>query len=245
MADSSKNYISTGYAASVYGERIDTLTAENASLSDTVTQKTEENETLKNEKNTLTEQNKTLTDSNASLTQERESLTAENTELNSRNQQLTESNATLSAQLTQTASQVDNLEKTIETLKKTAGGDASQYAANAYYVNNYKGDMEDGEELSRLLRRASDIIDRATFGRIGAIGYDNLTEYQLNKLRRATCLEADYLHTYGGFIYSPVSSYTIGATSVSLGSGNGKQPDELTQEALRLLDDTGLTCRIL
>lgn len=245
MADISKKYISTEYADAVFGEKINTLTAENSSLSSAVTEKTEENETLRAEKETLTEEKKTLTDSNTSLTQERDSLKEANTTLSDRNKQLTDSNATLSAQLTETASQVDNLEKTIETLKKTAGGDATQYAANDYYLNNYKGDMEDGDELTRMLKRASDIIDRATFGRIGKIGYDNLTEYQLNKLRRATCLEADYLHIYGGFIYSPVGSYSIGATSINLGSGTRGRPEELTPEALHLLDDTGLTCRIL
>ena len=100
------------------------------------------------------------------------------------------------------------------------------------------------ELIDKALCDASDDIDALTFGRIHRTGFDGLRPSQQELIRKATCLQADYVATYGSFFNSPVQSYSIGKTSMTF---NGKVVSGVHTEdkVIALLDRTGMTCLVL
>ena len=115
------------------------------------------------------------------------------------------------------------------------------YVDEAYYTD-FSGQIE--EKLNSKLERASDQIDALTFNRIVGIGFDNLTEFQKDKVKKAVCLHANFMDQYGEYIDMPLSGFSGGSTSVSYNAHtvNGVTT---TQEVLKYLKQTGLTCRRL
>lgn len=116
------------------------------------------------------------------------------------------------------------------------------YADYSYYKSDFDGKLLNEEEES-LLQDSSDDIDDICFGRIRGRGFENLTEYQQNQIKKAVCSHADFKKQYGSFIDSPVSSYSIGKTSMSFNTQkiNGI---ETTSNVIKLLNRTGLTCLV-
>ena len=115
------------------------------------------------------------------------------------------------------------------------------YVDEVYY-NDFSGQIE--EKLNSKLERASDQIDALTFNRIVGIGFDNLTEFQKDKVKKAVCLHANFMDQYGEYIDMPVSGFSAGSTSVSF-NANKINGVTTTQEVLNCLKQTGLTCRRL
>lgn len=113
------------------------------------------------------------------------------------------------------------------------------YASADYYKNDWCGDTIPDAELSKYLTRASAKIDVATYNRTA--DFENLSDYEKNKVRQAVCAEADALYTYGENDVN-IASYSIGDVSVSMGDS----PDVLTSAiAIQYLNLTNLTSRII
>lgn len=113
------------------------------------------------------------------------------------------------------------------------------YADADYYKNDWNGDTIPDAELSKYLKRASAKVDIVTYNRTA--NFENLSEYEQNKVRQATCAEADALYTYGENDTN-ISSYSIGDVSVSMGNSS----DVLTSAiAMQYLNLTNLTSRII
>lgn len=113
------------------------------------------------------------------------------------------------------------------------------YASADYYKNDWCGDTIPDVELSKYLTRASAKIDVATYNRTA--DFENLSDYEKNKVRQAVCAEADALYTYGENDVN-IASYSIGDVSVSMGDN----PDVLTSAiAIQYLNLTNLTSRII
>lgn len=114
------------------------------------------------------------------------------------------------------------------------------YADAAYYKDTYQGtDIPDGD-LGGLLSRASDNVDSMTFNRIGGdAGFAALTPFQQGQVKKAVCVQADYLHDFGDIASLGLSGYHVGDVSVSMGSGGGAY----SPQARRLLLPTGLLNR--
>lgn len=115
------------------------------------------------------------------------------------------------------------------------------YVDEAYYIS-FSGLID--KKLNNKLERASDQIDALTFNRIVGIGFENLTEFQKDKVRKAVCLHANFVDQYGEYIDMPLSGFSAGSTSVSF-NANKVNGVTTTQEVLNYLKQTGLTCRRL
>lgn len=116
------------------------------------------------------------------------------------------------------------------------------YVDTEYYKNTFKGTVIPDEDLDNKLELASDDVDSLAYNRITAIGFDNLKSFQQDKIKKAVCLQAEFIYQYGDYFNLPVDSYTAGSLSLTFNSSNGvKAPDSVIQ----YLKQTGLTCRIL
>lgn len=111
------------------------------------------------------------------------------------------------------------------------------------YYNSYSGIVTDN--LENKLNKASDQIDSLTFNRIVGIGFNNLTSFQQEKIKKAICMQADFQEKYGEYVNSPLSSFSAGSISVSLNSNSVKCVNGVvtSNEVATLLNQTGLTCR--
>lgn len=102
------------------------------------------------------------------------------------------------------------------------------------------------DELEKALARASDQIDSLTYNRIVARGYENLTEFQQTNIKKAVCLQADFMHQYGDLLAAPMTGFGAGSISWSFGESGfvqGAGGVRTSQEVMGLLLPTGLANR--
>ena len=86
-----------------------------------------------------------------------------------------------------------------------------------FYENSYRGDTLPESEVETWLKRASDAVNRATRFKIGDNPSKNLTPFQLERVRYAVCIAADFFYSSGSASLSEmVSSYSIGDVNVNL-----------------------------
>lgn len=122
-----------------------------------------------------------------------------------------------------------------------------KYVSEIEY-KKYRGTIKDLSELCELLELASIDINRATKTRIEKIGFDNLTTNQKELIKKAVCIQADYIKE--NEIYNDVddslNSYSIGGDltvnmkeNISV-SGRLK----ISKKAYIYLKQTGLCSRI-
>lgn len=123
------------------------------------------------------------------------------------------------------------------------------YVSKEYYLETFKGKLPE-EEIEKYLKLAQNKIDRITLNRIVSIGFDNLTEFQKEKVREAICYQADYIkeNGYNDEDNSDISSYSVLDISVSI---NNKDEDYKTKAKKECMSElaydaivqTGLTQR--
>lgn len=108
------------------------------------------------------------------------------------------------------------------------------------YYNDFSGLIT--EKLDNKLEKATDQINSLTYNRIHGIGFDNLTPFQQDKIKKAICVHADFIEQYGSYIDMPLSGFSAGSVNVSFNAQkiNGVTT---TQEVLNYLNSTGLSCR--
>lgn len=102
------------------------------------------------------------------------------------------------------------------------------------------------DELERALSRASDQIDSLTYNRIVARGFENLTEFQQENIKKAVCLQADFMHQYGDMLSAPMTGFGAGSISWSFGESGfvqGAGGVRTSQEVMGLILPTGLANR--
>lgn len=116
------------------------------------------------------------------------------------------------------------------------------YIDYQYYKDEFNGTVLEEYNSKQRLERASDQVDSLTFNRIRAKGFDNLTEFQKDRIKKATCIHAEFIEQYGDYIDTPLSGFSAGSTSVSFKT-NKVNGITTTQEVLNYLNQTGLTCR--
>lgn len=90
------------------------------------------------------------------------------------------------------------------------------YADFNYYMAEYGGTMLTAKNAKGFLEDASTKIDILTFCRVGSIGFNNLTEFQKDKIKTVCCKLADFICENEDVINSYVSSYSINGVSVDL-----------------------------
>lgn len=120
-----------------------------------------------------------------------------------------------------------------------------------YYIANRKSSEPDAEctkDIQELLDLAEMKVDEVTFNRIRGIDFDNLTEFQRDKVRKAVCVQADYIQEYGGYTDGEpqIESYSVLDISVSVsGKQTAAERAGMATLAYKLLEQTGLMRRAL
>lgn len=75
--------------------------------------------------------------------------------------------------------------------------------------------LPDEDKLARMLEDAEEDINAMTFNRITARGFDTLTLFQQEKVKRAIARQADFRYQYGELLRNPLASYSINGVSMS------------------------------
>lgn len=117
------------------------------------------------------------------------------------------------------------------------------YADENYYHNEYGGEEE---SIKKYLKSASEDIDTLTYNRIVHCGFNNLTDFQKEKIKRATCMFAEFKIENEELLQTPFSSYSINGVGMSFDSSlNIKviRGIAIPLNVYRLLNQTGLTNR--
>ena len=125
----------------------------------------------------------------------------------------------------------------------------NSYVDVSYYLDNYKGEIiTEKSKIEKQLEIASLHIDTLTYNRIVGRGFDNLTLFQQNIIKKVICKLADFEYENQDLIESVLSDYSINGVSVGFGeSWNIKIQNGIAIPAdyFALLSQTGLTCRNL
>ncbi len=100
------------------------------------------------------------------------------------------------------------------------------------------------KEIIKNLSLAELKIDELTFNRIPHIGFDNLTEFQKGRIKKAMYEQAIHIME-NGYEEIQVQSYDVLDISVTVAQDSSSQADRLNVSpvALALLKQTGLMCR--
>lgn len=120
------------------------------------------------------------------------------------------------------------------------------YVDENYYFSDF--DSELIPEPEKYLSLAQEKIDSITFNRIVHIGFDNLTEFQKDKVRKAICYEAEHIFTngYNNENSNDISSYNVLDISVNVREKTVKtqaEQENMCEIAYDLIKKTGLTNR--
>ena len=121
------------------------------------------------------------------------------------------------------------------------------YVDKDYYINTYGGKLP-AEEVQRFVTSASEHIDSLTFNRIKGLGFNNLTLFQQEKIKRAVCRLADFEYENEDLIQSVLASYSINGVSMSFGtSWNVIVQDgvALPRDIYSLIKQTGLARKVI
>ena len=121
------------------------------------------------------------------------------------------------------------------------------YVDKDYYIKTYSGKLPE-EEVQRFVTSASEHIDSLTFNRIKGLGFNNLTLFQQEKIKRAVCRLADFEYENEDLIQSVLASYSINGVSMSFGtSWNVIVQDgvALPRDIYSLIKQTGLARKVI
>lgn len=120
------------------------------------------------------------------------------------------------------------------------------YVSEKYYSDEFNGVKLPDDETEKYLKLAQEKIDSITFNRIVAIGFDNLTEFQKEKIKEAICYQAEYIfeNGYNNENNRDISSYSVLDISVSKDNSNSNktiaQKENMSEIAYDYIHDTGL-----
>lgn len=120
------------------------------------------------------------------------------------------------------------------------------YIDENYYFSDFNGELID--EPEKYLVLAQEKIDSITFNRIVHIGFDNLTEFQKDKVRKAICYEAEHIYTngYNNEDSNDIASYNVLDISINVREKVTKTQAEqvdMCEIAYDLIKKTGLANR--
>lgn len=123
-----------------------------------------------------------------------------------------------------------------------------KYVSVEYYLQEFGG--KNTENISRLLEKAQEKIDSITFNRIVAIGFNNLTDFQQEKIKKAVCYQAEYIfeNGYNNEEKQDVSSYNVLDINISVKDKTINEKTQAERECMSeiaydLVHKTGLDSR--
>lgn len=124
------------------------------------------------------------------------------------------------------------------------------YVDKEYYSNIFKGKTIPDEDIEKYLGLAQEKIDSITYNRIVAIGFNNLTEFQREKISKAICYQAEYIfkNGYNDEDNRDISSYSVLDISVSVDNSSSNKTNaqklNMSEIAYDLVRKTGLDGKI-
>jgi len=98
------------------------------------------------------------------------------------------------------------------------------------------------------LKLSQEKIDSITFNRVVKIGFDNLTEFQQEKVKNAICYQAEYIKENGyNDCNGNISSYSVLDISVNVDKSSNTiaSRKHMSEEAYDAIHKTGLDCPII
>lgn len=109
----------------------------------------------------------------------------------------------------------------------------SFYVSSEYYIETFQGKIPK-EDIEKYLEQAQQKIDSITFNRIVAIGFDNLTEFQKDRISKAICYQADYVYVngYNNEENSDISSYSVLDISVNVQTKDNTSKTEAEKKCM-------------
>lgn len=124
------------------------------------------------------------------------------------------------------------------------------YVDKKYYSDEFKGNKVPINEIEKYLRLAQEKIDSITLNRIVAIGFNNLTKFQQEKIKDAICYQAEYIYVngYNNEDNRDVSSYSVLDISVNVDNSNNDktiaQRKNMSEMAYDYVHKTGLDSKL-
>ena len=122
------------------------------------------------------------------------------------------------------------------------------YIDSSYYTDTFGGTAIPSNEVGRYLELAQEKIDSVTYNRIVDIGFDKLTEFQQEKVKKAICYQAEYIfengYNDGG---AGVASYSVLDISISVDANKQSRASKLSMSeiAYDYIHKTGLAGGVL
>ena len=119
--------------------------------------------------------------------------------------------------------------------------------ADLDYYSSLGLEIENEAALIARLEQASDDVDALCYGRIRKAGFENLTAFQQEKVKKAVCYHAAFLHSYGEMLESPFASYGINGVSMSFSADKIITQGGVTtnQAVMQQLRQSGLAVRLI
>ncbi len=122
------------------------------------------------------------------------------------------------------------------------------YVNEDYYLKTFNGTLLSNDELDKYLELAQEKIDSITYNRIVKIGFNNLTDFQKDKISKAICYQAEYVkgNGYNNEENRDISSYSVLDISVSVDSSKKSIAQKLSMSeiAYDYVHKTGLDSRL-
>jgi hypothetical protein len=116
------------------------------------------------------------------------------------------------------------------------------YADPEYYQSVYGGSVLPVDQIMARLIRASDQVDSMTYNRIIDTGFDRLTPFQQDRVKKAVCAQADFTMLYGEFTDIPLQKFSAGGIAIEF-AGERVNGVATSGAVKNYLDQTGLTGR--
>lgn len=121
------------------------------------------------------------------------------------------------------------------------------YATVSDFLKKYPNAPLQEREIAAALAESSTDVDSLTFNRIREVGFENLTEFQKEKVSESVLLQANFRTENAELLQSPLSSYSINGVSMSFGGKSLVTCGDVltTRSVTAALAQTGLMCRRL
>lgn len=121
------------------------------------------------------------------------------------------------------------------------------YASEAYYKNEFKGNVLPDKEREKYLKQASRHIDTLTFNRIVGKGFSCLTEFQRELIKEVCCEQAEFEYENKDLFDMVLQGYSINGVSMQMGSSWNVKIEKgipMKRDVYEKLAQTGLCCRL-
>lgn len=120
------------------------------------------------------------------------------------------------------------------------------YVSYEYYISKYNHLKDlDINDIQILLDEASNDIDILTFNRIRAKQFDNLTDYQKEKIQTVICELMEFHYNNKDFLTSIFNQYNVNGTGFDMNNSNYiiLNGVPILKNTYKKLEQTGLTYR--